>query len=57
MDDDIYVSTGSSTGIATVNVSMQPFFLIWYLLFVNVNAEKENAAFHKPFSLLPLLLD
>uniref|UniRef100_A0A669Q5Y8 Complement C5 n=1 Tax=Phasianus colchicus TaxID=9054 RepID=A0A669Q5Y8_PHACC len=47
LDDDIYVSTGSSTGIATVNVSMQPVFY-FYLLFVNVNAEKENAAFHKP---------
>uniref|UniRef100_A0A672TFN6 Complement C5 n=1 Tax=Strigops habroptila TaxID=2489341 RepID=A0A672TFN6_STRHB len=27
LDDDIYVSTGSSTGVATVNVSMQPSFL------------------------------
>uniref|UniRef100_A0A8C2Y9Q5 Complement C5 n=1 Tax=Coturnix japonica TaxID=93934 RepID=A0A8C2Y9Q5_COTJA len=26
LEDDIYVSTGSSTGIATVNVSMQPIF-------------------------------
>uniref|UniRef100_A0A8B9THM1 Complement C5 n=1 Tax=Anas platyrhynchos TaxID=8839 RepID=A0A8B9THM1_ANAPL len=25
LEDDIYVSTGSSTGIATVNVSMEPF--------------------------------
>uniref|UniRef100_A0A8C6JKX2 Uncharacterized protein n=1 Tax=Melopsittacus undulatus TaxID=13146 RepID=A0A8C6JKX2_MELUD len=27
LDDDIYVSTGSSTGVATVNVSMQSNFL------------------------------
>uniref|UniRef100_A0A8C3CRP2 Complement C5 n=1 Tax=Cairina moschata TaxID=8855 RepID=A0A8C3CRP2_CAIMO len=29
LEDDIYVSTGSSTGIATVNVSMEPFFFFY----------------------------
>lgn len=36
MQDDLYVSTGSSTGIATVNVRMQPGFLFGIPLNIDV---------------------
>uniref|UniRef100_A0A8C5UFW3 Complement C5 n=1 Tax=Malurus cyaneus samueli TaxID=2593467 RepID=A0A8C5UFW3_9PASS len=36
LHDDLFVSTGSSTGIATVNVSMQPGFLNGISTFLNI---------------------